>query len=151
MLAAPNKKRRPLFAAKDIKAFYMNHAPKIFPQLRWIHILQFFFSDMIHNLAGWHFASLFRGPFGRMMRIFRSMSGPSYDGKHLHEVVREKLGSTRLHQTLTNVVIPTFDIKWLQPTIFSSYEVSLFPFILLPLKSLKSILCVVLDTSVYNS
>jgi hypothetical protein len=34
MLAAPNKKRRPLFAAKDIKAFYMNHAPKIFPQLR---------------------------------------------------------------------------------------------------------------------
>jgi patatin-like phospholipase/acyl hydrolase len=97
MLAAPNKKRRPLFAAKDIKAFYMNHAPKIFPQLR--------------------------GPFGRMMRIFRSMSGPSYDGKHLHEVVREKLGSTRLHQTLTNVVIPTFDIKWLQPTIFSSYEV----------------------------
>lgn len=79
------------------------------------------------------------------------MSGPSYDGKHLHEVVREKLGSTRLHQTLTNVVIPTFDIKWLQPTIFSSYEVSLFPFILLPLKSLKSILCVVLDTSVYNS
>uniref|UniRef100_A0A0E0IKV0 Patatin n=3 Tax=Oryza TaxID=4527 RepID=A0A0E0IKV0_ORYNI len=97
MLAAPNKKRRPLFAAKDIKAFYMNHAPKIFPQLR--------------------------GPFGRMMRIFRSMSGPSYDGKHLHEVVREKLGSTRLHQTLTNVVIPTFDIKRLQPTIFSSYEV----------------------------
>uniref|UniRef100_A0A0E0E519 Patatin n=2 Tax=Oryza meridionalis TaxID=40149 RepID=A0A0E0E519_9ORYZ len=97
MLAAPNKKRRPLFAAKDIKAFYMNHAPKIFPQLR--------------------------GPLGRMMRIFRSMSGPSYDGKHLHEVVREKLGSTRLHQTLTNVVIPTFDIKRLQPTIFSSYEV----------------------------
>ncbi|KAG8057023.1 hypothetical protein GUJ93_ZPchr0002g26118 [Zizania palustris] len=58
-----------------------------------------------------------------MMRIFRSMSGPFYDGKHLHEVVREKLGSIRLHQTLTNVVIPTFDIKWLQPTIFSSYEV----------------------------
>uniref|UniRef100_A0A0E0M240 Patatin n=1 Tax=Oryza punctata TaxID=4537 RepID=A0A0E0M240_ORYPU len=97
MLAAPNTKRRPLFAAKDIKAFYMNHAPKIFPQLR--------------------------GPFGRMMRMFRSMSGPSYDGKHLHEVVREKLGSTRLHHTLTNVVIPTFDIKRLQPTIFSSYEV----------------------------
>ncbi|KAL5201807.1 hypothetical protein ABZP36_036161 [Zizania latifolia] len=97
MLAAPNQKRRPLFAAKDIQAFYMKHAPKIFPQLR--------------------------GPFSRIMRIFRSMSGPFYDGKHLHEVVREKLGSTRLHQTLTNVVIPTFDIKWLQPTIFSSYKV----------------------------
>lgn len=34
MLTAPNKDRRPLFAAKDIQAFYMDHAPKIFPQLR---------------------------------------------------------------------------------------------------------------------
>ena len=97
MLTAPNKKRRPLFAAKDIQAFYMNHAPRIFPQLR--------------------------GVFGRIMRILRSLSGPYYDGKYLHEVVRKKLGSARLHQTLTNVVIPTFDIKRLQPTIFSSYEV----------------------------
>ncbi|OEL33013.1 Patatin-like protein 2 [Dichanthelium oligosanthes] len=72
------QKNRPLFAAKDIQAFYMNHAPKIFPQQR--------------------------GPFGRIMRIFRSLSGPSYDGKYLHEVVRKKLGITRLHQMLTDVV-----------------------------------------------
>lgn len=65
----------------------------------------------------------FRGAFGRIMKVLRSLSGPSYDGKYLHEVVRKKLGSIRLHQTLTNVVIPTFDIKRLQPTIFSSYEV----------------------------
>ncbi|XP_044949174.1 patatin-like protein 2 isoform X2 [Hordeum vulgare subsp. vulgare] len=78
MLTAPNKKRRPLFAAKDIQAFYMDHAPRIFPQLR--------------------------GAFGRIMRILRSLSGPCYDGKYLHEVVRKKLGSARLHQTLTNVV-----------------------------------------------
>ncbi|KAL6846289.1 hypothetical protein ACP4OV_023737 [Aristida adscensionis] len=97
MLATPNRKNRPLFAAKDILAFYTNHAPKIFPQQR--------------------------GAFGRMMRIFRSLSGPSYDGKYLHEVVRKNLGTTRLHQTLTNVVIPSFDIKRLQPIIFSSYEV----------------------------
>jgi patatin-like phospholipase/acyl hydrolase len=71
-----------------------------------------------------HFV-FYRGAFGRIMRMLRSLSGPSYDGKYLHEVVRKKLGNTRLHQTLTNVVIPTFDIKRLQPTIFSSYEVSL--------------------------
>jgi patatin-like phospholipase/acyl hydrolase len=41
----------------------------------------------------------------------------------LHSIVKEKLGDTRLHQTLTNIVIPTFDIKRLQPTIFSSYKV----------------------------
>jgi len=34
MLVAPNNTNRPLFAAKDIQAFYMNHAPKIFPQQR---------------------------------------------------------------------------------------------------------------------
>ncbi|KAI4997473.1 hypothetical protein ZWY2020_052815 [Hordeum vulgare] len=97
MLTVPNKKRRPVFAAKDIQAFYMDHAPRIFPQLR--------------------------GAFGRIMRILRSFSGPCYDGKYLHEVVRKKLGSGRLHQTLTNVVIPTFDIRRLQPTIFLSYEI----------------------------
>jgi patatin-like phospholipase/acyl hydrolase len=40
MLATPNKNRLP-FAAKDIQAFYINHAPKIFPRQRWIHILWF--------------------------------------------------------------------------------------------------------------
>ncbi|KAJ8430014.1 hypothetical protein Cgig2_008453 [Carnegiea gigantea] len=33
------------------------------------------------------------------------------------------LGETRLHQALTNVVIPTFDIKNLQPVLFSSFKV----------------------------
>lgn len=33
MLAAPTKNsHRPLFAAKDIKPFYINNSPKIFPQ-----------------------------------------------------------------------------------------------------------------------
>jgi hypothetical protein len=61
------------------------------------------------------------------MRILRSLSGPFYDGRYLHEVVRKTLGITRLHQTLTNVVIPTFDIKRLQPIMFSSYEVLFYP------------------------
>lgn len=37
--------------------------------------------------------------------------------------MKEKLGDIKLDQTLTNVVIPTFDIKRLQPTVFSTYEV----------------------------
>jgi patatin-like phospholipase/acyl hydrolase len=51
------------------------------------------------------------------------LRGPKYYGNFLHSIVKEKLGDTRLHQTLTNIVIPTFDIKRLQPTIFSSYKV----------------------------
>ncbi|KAK2994445.1 hypothetical protein RJ640_001261 [Escallonia rubra] len=32
MLTAPYEKNRPLFAAKDVKAFYLENCPKIFPQ-----------------------------------------------------------------------------------------------------------------------
>ncbi|KAJ4837888.1 Patatin-like protein 2 [Turnera subulata] len=97
MLTTPNERNRPLFAAKDIKDFYLQHCPKIFPQNR--------------------------SPFAHSANLVKSLIGPKYDGKYLHDVVKEKLGDTRLHQTLTNVVIPTFDIKRLQPIIFSSYQV----------------------------
>ncbi|KAJ6959702.1 hypothetical protein NC653_037916 [Populus alba x Populus x berolinensis] len=97
MLAAPNKQNRPLFAAKDINEFYLENCPKIFPQ------------DS--------------SPFSSVANLVNTLRGPKYDGNFLHSIVKEKLGDTRLHQTLTNIVIPTFDIKRLQPTIFSSYKV----------------------------
>ncbi|TYJ35122.1 hypothetical protein E1A91_A05G215100v1 [Gossypium mustelinum] len=93
----PNNGNRPLFAAKDINDFYLEHCPKIFPQ------------DCT--------------PFAPATNLVKSLTGPKYDGQYLHKIVRETLGETRLQQTLTNVVIPTFDIKQLQPKIFSSYEV----------------------------
>jgi len=34
MLTAPNEKNRPLYEAKDLKNFYLQHSPKIFPQSR---------------------------------------------------------------------------------------------------------------------
>ncbi|KAK7821145.1 patatin-like protein 2 [Quercus suber] len=98
MLASPNEKNRPLYAAKDIKDFYLNNCPKIFPQNSF-------------------------PLFPQTTKIIKALSGPKYNGKYLHSLVKEKLGNTRLHQTLTNVVITTFDIKRLQPTIFSSFEV----------------------------
>nr|XP_010320346.1 patatin-like protein 2 [Solanum lycopersicum] len=97
MLTAPNKDKRPIFAAKDIKPFYLEHGPKIFPQK----------------------GMLF---FGSIIKTLKSLIGPKYNGKYLHQVIKEKLGETHLHETLTNVVIPTFDIKNLQPTIFSTFE-----------------------------
>ncbi|KAF5942868.1 hypothetical protein HYC85_020510 [Camellia sinensis] len=94
MLTAPNEKNRPLFAAKDIKNFYHDNCPKIFPQVS--------------------------SPFPK---VIKALLGPKYDGKYLQSLVREKLGNIKLQQALTNIVIPTFDIKRLQPTIFSTYEV----------------------------
>ncbi|KAG6736783.1 hypothetical protein POTOM_060322 [Populus tomentosa] len=56
------------------------------------------------------------GADARLADYFDVISGTSTGGL-------EKLGNTQLHQTLTNIVIPTFDIKRLQPTIFSTYNV----------------------------
>ncbi|KAL3526766.1 hypothetical protein ACH5RR_011422 [Cinchona calisaya] len=97
MLTAPNENRRPLYAAKDIVPFYLQHSPKIFPQIG--------------------------GPFGNIVNVFKALIGPNYNGKYLHKLIQGILGNTRLHQTLTKVVLPTFDIKSLQPVIFSSYQV----------------------------
>ncbi|KAL3747947.1 hypothetical protein ACJRO7_016723 [Eucalyptus globulus] len=97
MLTSPNEKNRPMFSAKDIKDFYLENGPKIFPQ------------DS--------------GPFAPVTKMMKTVTGPKYDGNYLHKLIREKLGDTRLHQTLTHVVIPTFDIKRLRPTIFSTYQV----------------------------
>lgn len=103
MLTAPEKdvktssnRNRPLFAAKEIVPFYRKHCPKIFPQPR--------------------------GAFAWAQILVRLVRGPKYNGKYLKEVIEDFLGDTRLTQTLTNVVIPCFDIKKLQPVIFSSYQ-----------------------------
>ncbi|KAB2629731.1 patatin-like protein 2 [Pyrus ussuriensis x Pyrus communis] len=96
MLTTPDENNRPLYAAKDITAFYLENCPKIFPQD----------SSIVANLA---------------MNV-KVLGKPKYDGKYLHSLLREKLGDKHLRHTLTNVVIPTFDIKRLQPVIFSSYQ-----------------------------
>ncbi|KAJ3704980.1 hypothetical protein LUZ61_008685 [Rhynchospora tenuis] len=93
MLAAPGDDGKPLFSAKQIVEFYKEHSPKIFP-------------------------SIWCGFWG----FVRSMFGPRYDGKYLRHIIREKLKEKRISETLTRVVIPTFDIKLLQPTIFSTTE-----------------------------
>ncbi|XP_057970635.1 patatin-like protein 1 [Malania oleifera] len=103
MLAAENKDKRPLFAAKDIKPFYLENSPRIFPQKR--------------------------GIVGKVVNLVKAAVGAKYDGKYLHRLIRNILGDARLHQTLTNLVIPTFDIKHLQPTIFSTYEAAANPLV----------------------
>ncbi|KAI7749520.1 hypothetical protein M8C21_009661 [Ambrosia artemisiifolia] len=100
MLTAPNENRRPLFQAKDIKDFYLKMCPEIFP----------------HD---WR---------STVKTAFKSIGGPLYDGKCLHNIIRKHLNETKLGDTLTNVIIPTFDIKKLQPVIFSSYEIEEKPY-----------------------
>ncbi|KAF6135429.1 hypothetical protein GIB67_027303 [Kingdonia uniflora] len=87
--------------------------------------------------TGWHPVT-FRGRFASARETMVAVSGPKYGGKYLHSLIKENLGGTRLRHTLTNVVIPTFDIKRLQPTIFSSFEVKNKP----SLDALLSDICI---------
>ncbi|ESW32825.1 hypothetical protein PHAVU_001G020200 [Phaseolus vulgaris] len=115
MLTAPDQKtKRPLFAAEDLKKFYLDHCPEIFQQNKWWNVI------------------------ASVMKFSRTMFGPQYDGKYLRKLIRDELGDTRLDQTLTNVVIPAFDIKRLQPTIFSSFQVETRP----DLNGLLSDICI---------
>ncbi|KAL7238118.1 hypothetical protein ACSBR2_004252 [Camellia fascicularis] len=85
MLTAPNENNRPVFAAKYIKDFYLDNCPKIISQKRTNSSL-----------------------FPQATKAIKALLGPKYDGKNLCEVVKEKLGETKLHQTLTNIYNSNF-------------------------------------------
>ncbi|KAL7101307.1 hypothetical protein ACP275_08G046900 [Erythranthe tilingii] len=95
MIAAPGPDNRPMHAANTITSFYLENCPKIFPESR-------------------------RNNFvGTLTNLF---AGPKYDGKYLKTLVEGLLGNLTVSQALTNVVIPSFDIKRLQPTIFTTKD-----------------------------
>lgn len=64
-----------------------------------------------------------RGPFYSMVKVVKHLIGPKYNGKKLRNLMAKTFGLARISDTLTDVVIPTFDIKLLQPAIFSTSEV----------------------------
>ncbi|KAI3891919.1 hypothetical protein MKX03_026327 [Papaver bracteatum] len=96
MLTAPDAHNRPLFAAKEIPQFYLDHCPKIFPQPN---------RGIFDNAKKW---------------IHDMVGGPKYDGEYFHGLLRELVGQTRLHQTLSSVAIPAYDIKLRHTCIFTT-------------------------------
>ncbi|KAF8650780.1 hypothetical protein HU200_063684 [Digitaria exilis] len=48
--------------------------------------------------------------------------GPKYDGKFLHETINNLLKDTKVADTLSNVILPMFDVKRMQPILFNSLE-----------------------------
>ncbi|KAL5557079.1 hypothetical protein UlMin_039315 [Ulmus minor] len=99
MLTAPNKDDKlPLYAAKDITNFYFEHSPRIFPQKSQ--------NNVVTTMSSW----------------VRMISGPKYDGKYLRWLLNHLLEDRTVGETLTNVLIPTFDIKLLQPVVFTTND-----------------------------
>ncbi|KAL1824333.1 patatin-like protein 1 [Daucus carota subsp. sativus] len=51
-----------------------------------------------------------------------SATGPKYDGKYLRSIIKDLLDTKTMNQTLSDVIIPTFDIKLIQPMVFSTSD-----------------------------
>ncbi|KAK7380981.1 hypothetical protein VNO78_33507 [Psophocarpus tetragonolobus] len=56
-------------------------------------------------------------------------SCPVYDGKYLKNITRDLLKGTRLSQSLTKLVITSFDDKKIKPITFSSYKLKSEPYL----------------------
>ena len=54
MLAAPNEKNRPLFAAKDITKFYLDNSPHIFPPIAFVQDFVFSYIFSVSNNINRH-------------------------------------------------------------------------------------------------
>ncbi|CAH1421053.1 unnamed protein product [Lactuca virosa] len=102
MLAVPGDDNRPLYSANDISNFYFYHSPRIFPLISRIKFLN------------------------AVANFFGGVVGPKYDGEYLRSITRQILGNATLKQTITDIIIPTFDIKRLQPTIFTTDDAKEF-------------------------
>ncbi|KAK1422020.1 hypothetical protein QVD17_24858 [Tagetes erecta] len=98
MLTTPNERNRPICAAKEIIPFYFQHAPRIFPKIGR--------TKFMNSVAS----------------LFGEVHGPKYDGKYLRALTKMLLRNLTIKETLTDIVIPTFDIRRLQPVIFSSSQ-----------------------------
>ncbi|KAL5539154.1 hypothetical protein UlMin_044430 [Ulmus minor] len=129
MIAAPDERGRPLYAANQIVPFYKKHCPHIFPRSgNWLshhnkahgemHLKMLETSDGDNESV----AEEFR--YDAKIEESGGIKKPYYDGKYLHKLAKDTLGDKRLHDiTLTKIVIPAYDIKKLSPVVFSSYQV----------------------------
>ncbi|KAK3120519.1 hypothetical protein QOZ80_9AG0689290 [Eleusine coracana subsp. coracana] len=48
--------------------------------------------------------------------------GPKYDGTFLREKIKSLTHDKKIADTVTNIVVPAFDVKYMQPVIFSTFE-----------------------------
>ncbi|WVZ67822.1 hypothetical protein U9M48_016851, partial [Paspalum notatum var. saurae] len=124
MLATPSQinTKQPCYEAKDIVPFYLKHCPCIFPCRIYFFLAYFILSTSPYSFSDVTTRTGIFGWFFKILQIIKMIIGPKYDGKYLQKVTNDLLGDRRLKETLTNVVIPTFDVKCVKPTIFSTFK-----------------------------
>ncbi|KAL3500282.1 hypothetical protein ACH5RR_039375 [Cinchona calisaya] len=135
ILTTPNddhENRRPLFTAQEVVEFYLKESPYVFPQrlekrltttalyeasntnITIITTLFHWFRWAAEKLGLPKFLSKY------LDRFEEAFLHPKYDGKYLHDKIKTMMGAKRLRDTLTNVVIPAYDVLRFQPRVFST-------------------------------
>ena len=56
---------------------------------------------------------------------FLWLMAPKFDGDNLHNTIKRTIGETKIRDTITNIIIPSCDMKYLHPVVFSTMEVRL--------------------------
>ncbi|EOY10975.1 Phospholipase A 2A, IIA,PLA2A isoform 2 [Theobroma cacao] len=142
MLSSPDPddpSNRP-FSAGKILQFYFAESANIFPQKpkQPRHIDEMSRLEHAVNQFVQSMGSIPEDEYGRerlrfmfpdcrslidlVVRLWKFVFDPKFNGEKLKEVVEEKVGDRRLSETLTNVIIPSFDIKLLQTVVFSTLK-----------------------------
>ena len=52
----------------------------------------------------------------------KAWGGPKYDGKFLHETIEGVMKDIRVKDTLTNIILPAFDVKRMHPVLFNTLD-----------------------------
>ncbi|TKY61687.1 Patatin protein 2 [Spatholobus suberectus] len=133
LLTTPSTKNGRPRSAKEISQFYRNEGPIIFSKEAEIKnsvtkpLMESFDPDPLPG------ASLFRKmvtfPKSWVLKAgvwcWSKAFAPIYDRSNLKEKITEIVGGIHLTDTLTNVVIPAYDMKSLHPVIFSTQQAGL--------------------------
>ncbi|OMO96216.1 Patatin/Phospholipase A2-related protein [Corchorus olitorius] len=140
MLTSPDPqdpKNRP-FTAQNIIKFYHHESPMIFPPQRSKR------STSRVDMAARELCQAIEDEEGddeeeermdvrprsllswveKVIQLVKYIIHAKYEDKELKQVIKAMVGDRKLRQTLTNVIIPSFDVKLLQPKVFSTLKAS---------------------------
>ena len=120
MLTTPAQNGRPV-PAENINKFYFKEAPEIFSDEANLAIQKTkgLREKQKQGVLDWLRSAV------ETVKVWTitKLKEPEYDGVHLRRKIKEMVGNTLLADTLTNVVIPAYDMQNLRPIIFSTQQV----------------------------
>ncbi|KAM1226905.1 hypothetical protein ACFX13_006315 [Malus domestica] len=121
MLTTPDENNKPKFAANKIVKFFVDEAPNFFPSPKREHA-----EDTSGSVGHDDWTDIVKKWLGigkdYLEDFWKAAKGPIFAGDTLHEKIKTTIGETRIQETLTNIIIPCYDLKNLHPVVFSTLQ-----------------------------